>query len=509
MSEAEPYKRFSVECFPEPARGFIESASRALGVDESFVGLPLLAALSAAVGNARAVQVKPGWVEPAVVWTAIVGPSGTMKTPAMKAVLKPLYRRQEADLARYREQREAYDVAAQRHALAVKSWKSNGGEGEPPAEPTRPTMRRTLASDATTEAVARLLQSNPRGILLAVDELAGWLDSFNAYRSGGKGPDAARWLEIWNANTLVIDRVKDAGEPVIVGRAAVSVTGGIQPSILARSMVGSNTENGLSARLLVAMPPVRPALWTDEGVDPGVESAMAETFDNLLALSGVREDDGSERPRLAYLSTEATKIYRKWHDCQAEQQAGMSEADAAVWSKLKGYAARFALLLHFCELCGPSPRPEIDLDTIDGTVMVAACALADWFGDEALRVAHLLAEDEDKRERLKLVDRIKAMGGTATVRDIQRGGGKYRLAEAAKDALKLLDRDGFGVFSASTPGESGGRPSERFTLAEKHGGPEGAPTTSRRRGHDVSGGSGLAVCRPVSIAEADSILLDD
>ncbi|MCK4626637.1 MAG: DUF3987 domain-containing protein [Phycisphaerae bacterium] len=56
--------------------------------------MPLLAALASAIGNTRRIQLKRGWSEPAILWAAIVGDSGTMKSPAMELALKPLRQRQ-------------------------------------------------------------------------------------------------------------------------------------------------------------------------------------------------------------------------------------------------------------------------------------------------------------------------------------------------------------------------------------------------------------------------------
>lgn len=518
MSETpREFKPLHPELFPEPARSFIRSASEALGVDTTFIAAPLLSALAGAIGNARVVQVKNGWTEPAVVWTAIVGQSGALKTPSINAVLKPLHTHQLADLARFQDEMKEYESAKQVFDLDLKAWKSAGNhrDEKPPDEPRKPTLRRTVASDATTEAVARLLRANPKGILLAVDELAGWLDGFNAYRSG-KGPDVARWLEMWSAKTLIVDRVKDEGFPLVVENSAVSICGGIQPAVLARSMAGSNTENGLSARLLVAMPPTRPALWSDRGIDPDAESAMSESMDRLLSLRGITEEDG-DRPRVVYLGDEARTIFRRWHDRHAEEQAEMDEAMAAVWSKLKGYAVRFALVLHTMEVCSSGARPGIDGDHIDAASMTGAIALADWFGEEALRVAEVLNQAEEERDMLNLVERIKSMGGETTVSSFQRSSSKYRTASEARAALKKLETAGHGRLSVRGPSGKGGRPSECFTLngdGDKLR-PEDDhyyyrnPTPDELEIMFGKDKNGLATCRPATIAEADSLLLDD
>ena len=45
--------------------------------------VPLLAVASSLVGTARRVQASKSWSEPLTCWTAIIGASGTSKTPGL------------------------------------------------------------------------------------------------------------------------------------------------------------------------------------------------------------------------------------------------------------------------------------------------------------------------------------------------------------------------------------------------------------------------------------------
>jgi len=77
----------------------------ALGCDAGYVGLPALSALASAVGNTRRIRLKASWKEVCVVWTVIVGESGTLKSPAEEIALRPIMQRQEAAFAEWRENR--------------------------------------------------------------------------------------------------------------------------------------------------------------------------------------------------------------------------------------------------------------------------------------------------------------------------------------------------------------------------------------------------------------------
>jgi hypothetical protein len=43
----------------------------------------LLSSLGAAIGNSRSIKLKPGFVQPPVIWTGIIGRSGSRKSPAL------------------------------------------------------------------------------------------------------------------------------------------------------------------------------------------------------------------------------------------------------------------------------------------------------------------------------------------------------------------------------------------------------------------------------------------
>ena len=95
---APAFAPFPVDVLPEPIRSFVAGAAKSIGCDPSFVALPLLSALASAIGNTYRIELKRGWTEPAALWTAIVGESGTHKTPAFAAALGPLRRIQQEAL---------------------------------------------------------------------------------------------------------------------------------------------------------------------------------------------------------------------------------------------------------------------------------------------------------------------------------------------------------------------------------------------------------------------------
>jgi hypothetical protein len=235
-----PYRPFPVEALPEPVRSFVVQGAAALGCDPAYLALPALSIVAALIGNTREIRLKLDWHEPSVVWSAIVGDSGTLKSPALNLVARPVYRIQKELLERYKREakqylkdKEEYDQRAREgKAKAKKSVKihdpeqpDNSTQGD---RPEKPKLIRAVTSDVTIEKLAQLLEDNPRGLLLCRDELGGWLHSFQRYKGKAGGSDLPGWLEMYRAETLVVDRKTGDRPTLFVPPAAVSVCGGIQ-----------------------------------------------------------------------------------------------------------------------------------------------------------------------------------------------------------------------------------------------------------------------------------------
>src|SRR5206468_4303800 len=132
--------------------------------DPSYLALPLLVALAAAVGNTRRLMLKPGWLAPPILWGAVVGESGTAKTPAFKLVMRPVRDRQQRALERHAEAGKAYEAKLARWEKDLAAWKRDKkAAGDPPAGPEPPPCERFVVSDTTVEALAPILRENPRG----------------------------------------------------------------------------------------------------------------------------------------------------------------------------------------------------------------------------------------------------------------------------------------------------------------------------------------------------------
>lgn len=455
------YAPFPVSVLPEPLRSLVIAAAQAMCCDLAYVALPALAVAAAAIGTSRRIRLKRGWTEPAAVWTVIVGESGAMKTPPYKLAVDPLRQLQGQLLREHEEKLELYERQKMLYEKELAEWKRDKkSHRDPPVRPEEPRAVRVVISDTTVEAIAPILLANPRGLLLARDELAGWIGSFDRY-SGGRGSDAAQWLSMHNGESIIVDRKTGTPRTIYVPQALVSVTGSIQPEILRRALGSEHRESGLAARLLFAYPPRRPKQWSEAEIDPELQMHYASLLEQLHGLQPSIRADGSQEPVILDLTPEAKRLWIEFYNQHAAETAGRCGDLAAAWSKLEGYAARLALVVQMARQAAGDPTADPLL--VDARSIEAGVALSRWFGGEAEHVYGAMVESDEDRDRRQLVEKIVALGGRVTAHELRhRGfGGDTGAAEAA---LCDLVQRGHGRWDDHPPGPNGGRPTRVFIV---------------------------------------------
>src|SRR5262249_43632546 len=158
-------------------------------------------------------------------------------------------------------------------------------------------------------------------------------------------------------------------------------------------------QSGLAARLLLAMPPRKAKRWSEAVVDEALESAFADVLDRLYRLS-MLVDAATEEPApvALNLTADAKAMWIAFYNEHAQEQAELTGDLAAAWSKLEGYAARLALVVHLARWAGAALGGEQPGD-VDAKAIASGIALSRWFGQETQRVYAALSESEEEKEQ--------------------------------------------------------------------------------------------------------------
>lgn len=456
------WENFPTGALPAPLARFVIETARGIGCDESMVALPLLAALAGAIGNSRSIEGRPGHVEPAVLWCATVAESGSGKTPAFKAALQFTNGEQEVLFDAHRLALAEHEGAVAEHDAAFTAWKravAKGNGGLPPERPVRPAAVRLVVNDTTIEALVPILGENPKGLLVAVDELAGLVGSFGEYKTGGRGgADRSRWLSMHSAGPVTVDR-KSSGT-TFVKVAAVSVCGGVQPGTLARTMTTDNVDSGLLGRLLLAMPPRRERRWTIEPVGwqttEDVKSIFRRLFDMAAPAGG---------PVVIDLDLDALERFKTFWLEHEHETFTATGAVRSMLAKVEAAVLRLALVIHVVRQAAGETLPDrIDVDTIERAIV-----LGRWFAREGRRVYQLVlggrAVDRTADDAERAFRWIEKQGGFSTVRDLRKGPRRFREDdERAEQAVRRLVAERRATWEAPT---TGGRPADGVRLAPK------------------------------------------
>jgi Protein of unknown function (DUF3987) len=160
---------FPLDVLSPEIRDFLERSAHGAGVTVDHVAVPLLSIASSLIGTSRRIAPSRSWSEPCATWTAVVGYSGTGKTPGLdvaKRALSNIERQRRDKIAELRRDHETRQETAR---AAQKKWKAevqaavDSGRPAPPmppnaVEPGEFTAPRLYVSDATIERLAVLLQ---------------------------------------------------------------------------------------------------------------------------------------------------------------------------------------------------------------------------------------------------------------------------------------------------------------------------------------------------------------
>lgn len=331
-----------------PWAGWLKQAAETKGAPVDYVAIALLTTASAAIGNSRWAVPWQGWKEPSVLWGMLVGDPSAGKSPALDAVMDAV-KEIERELAEaYKASRSEWENADEIARLALAAWKTDAKAamadgGDAPAKPEgadagRPPIRERISiSDATTEKVAELLTCSWRGLLLARDELSGWLGSMDRYNGGGDRPF---WLEAYGGRSFTVDR-KSSPEPIIVDHLSVSVIGGTQPDKL-ESLLMKSDDDGLLARFLTVFPDPVPLSRPRTEID---QARLVQALKRLRNLAPATDEHGNRHPFFVYLTDPAADALQEFR-----QQCREWETDAAGLfkshiGKLPGLAVRVACVL--------------------------------------------------------------------------------------------------------------------------------------------------------------------
>jgi hypothetical protein len=457
---------FPIDVLTAKWQVWIELAARGAGVTPAHVAVPLIAIASALIGTARRVQASRSWSQPMTLWAALVGASGTGKTPGIDATKRALawidrLRKEKIAKLALEHQTKAEAASAQR-----KLWKKQVEEATAESRPAPPmpasatdpgvfVAPRLYVSDATIERMAVLLQANPRGMLRLSDELSGLFLNMSRY-SGGQ--DNEFWLEAWNGNPYLVERM--GRPPISVEHLLVGVVGGLQPDKLSKSFIADM--DGMYARILFSWPP-------EPNYQPLTDDVMEFEPDVINALSRlIRLPCGEEfTPKLVPLAIEARARFEQLRQFVHATKVQFDGREREWFAKVPAHVLRLSGTLCFLDWAikdDGSPEPE----RVDETFMSAAYRLlCDYLWPHSRAALRQIGLSERHANSRRVLRWIKATGKSeVSIKDIRRDALVGALdADQTENLVEVLTRSGWLRPNAvKSSGPKGGKPIRRWQV---------------------------------------------
>ncbi|MBL1208292.1 DUF3987 domain-containing protein [Geminocystis sp. GBBB08] len=256
-----------------------------------------------------------------IFYSAIVGESGSAKSPTMSIFTDPLtqYMQGKAENV-YQHQLTEYETIKANKSIETK--------------PPKPKAIEYYVTDCTSECVAQIINDQPnKGFLMLFDELSGLIKQNNAYR-GGKGADQEKILSGRDGTGWKVNR--KSGDRFNNSRSTYSILGAITPDILRQQMGSCQDESGYWARFVYSYLPVKKCKFPDDELNIDIYPMLCSLYENLERL-----------PTYQYhLCPVGTAIYQDFFNEMEEKKiTDSNQAMRAIYSKFKRVAGEIALLL--------------------------------------------------------------------------------------------------------------------------------------------------------------------
>ena len=433
------YEPFPIQCFPVAMRNMVTEIQKVIGLkDCSSVATCCLAVVSAVIGAGYRIRIKRGYTQPAHVFTAIVGKSGQGKSPVMGYLLAVLHKKQKEWFDIHKtimndfKQKMSECKAKKKNShtnIPKNDTVEDGYERElavPQYWPPAPApLNRLIISDITIESLSELLNENPLGLLLYLDELEAFFNNMHRYN---KSSDMQHYNTIHNGAPLTIDR-KNSGL-VYVPYPSLAIVGGIQPRVL-KELLRQNPlffHSGLIARFLIAMPPVEAVKLNKNELSEKVRDSYENFIESILSERKCTIINDEVVPREFPITSEAWDVLEEYQHRHADTSSTETEENATIEDKYLTNAARIALILHVAALYGKgkdtlNPYPSKNTPPISGDTMRNACVIGEWFVNEAKRIYGFITGntpqiDFEKKKILEVIQQNVASNVELSAREI-------------------------------------------------------------------------------------------
>ena len=444
---------------------WLRRSARGAGVTTCHVATPMLAAASSLIGAGRRIQPSRSWSEPLTLWTAVVGFSGTGKTPGADVTLRALALIEQNRRAEVEALQRKHETKVETAKAARKAWEKAVQEAveaglPPPPKPAeamdvgRFVTPRLFASNVTVERWAALLQARPSGMFMFRDELAGHFLNMSRYTNG---QDNEFWLEAFNGKHYVVER--QSAPAINIPHLLIGICGGLQPDKLARSFEGD--DDGMYTRICFAWPSAAAYRPLSDDVAE-LEPELVNAFGRLASLP-CTDADGNLVSRTVWLSDEARAEFEQFRQFLHLDLDKLDGREREWWSKGPTHVLRLAgtlAYLGWAWIGGPEP------ERVEALYVRNAVRLwTHYYWPHARAALRLVGQSDKHADARRVLRWLEASGmDELSIKDVRRDAlGQKLNAEHTLELIELLVRAGW-LREITVKGSGPGRPARRWEV---------------------------------------------
>lgn len=360
-----PSTKFPMKIFRKDFRELVTSSAKANQCPVDVMMLVMLTALSAAIGNSVALQIKEGWDTALFIWSILIDNTGAGKTHPIDSALKPILKLQ-----------------ASKGSISL----SNKLEYK----------RHYYAQSPSIESLIGIYNESSRGILIHPNEISCFFDKMNPNKNK-KVRDYGNLNSLFECKPLFTD-----GKSVPLGcwESGAAIIGGMSPSRFHEVFNKDLHDNGLAYRFL----PLPFNLGSNKFSDAAITKEHEELWSTILTWAyniPTTTDPATRSIIKSYLTVEpdGKEFFGKFYDDINRSQYLMPEELKGYLPKLITYCLKFSGLLHLLN-CYPNYE-EISLP-VKSSIIKGAIQLAKYYAGQALKLTSEREPVEDPyMEQLK------------------------------------------------------------------------------------------------------------
>ena len=451
-------ERYPIACLGPVLGQAAAAIARKIQVPDAIAGQSVLAAAALAAQGFRDIMLPYGQTRPISLFCLTIAGSGDRKSAADGEALWPIRKHEKRLRDEHETAMRSWSAAhaahaAQRRKVEVdKNLDLQARTAELMAlgpEPPRPLHPILSAPDPTIEGLAKAWQDAPAALGLFSAEGGQFFGGFGM-SDDHKLKTASALSELWDGNGIRRMRAGD-GLSIMPGRRLSSHLMA-QPEA-AHAFMGDDLlrGQGLHSRFLVAAPESVAGARNYRPGDPADDAAIRAYGARLLSileaeLPLVEGKRNEVEPPALVMSTEAERAWIGYFN-HVEAQCGPNgnlEPIRGIACKSAEQAGRIAGVLSVVE--------DRRREEISEAVMLDAIDLADWYLNEALRLADQARVSGKVRAARRLLDWAKATGKPDfTLRDAMRLSPRPRTKADIESAARTLIEHGYLVEASTRP----------------------------------------------------------